>query len=114
MSKRRVFNKEIIYRRDLSKLPDRARILYQYMILEADDDGFIDDPLRVVRMAEATQEHYEMLKGAHFVIEFPVGICVLKHWLCHNSTNRDGYVPTIFTEERVQLKVMPNGEYSWR
>ncbi|MBE6532132.1 MAG: hypothetical protein E7676_01320 [Ruminococcaceae bacterium] len=114
MSKRRVFNKNIIYRRDLTRLPDRARILYQYMILEADDDGFVDDPMRVVRMAEATEENYGMLIDAGFLFEFKTGVCVLMHWLCHNSTDREGYISTIFTEERSQLKIKPNGEYCLR
>lgn len=111
MSKRRVFNKDIIYHRDLTCLADRARILYQYMILEADDDGFVNDPMRVVRMAEATEENYEMLIKAGFLYEFKSGVCVLMHWLCHNSTTRQGYVSTIYTEERSRLKTKPSGEY---
>lgn len=111
MSKRRVFNKEIIYSRAFASLPDRARILYQYMILEADDDGFVDDPLRVIRMADATEENYQMLRDKGFLLEFKSGICVLTHWLCHNTTSREGYTRTMFLEERAQLRVRPNGEY---
>ncbi len=114
MANRRLFNKQIIYSASFERLPDRARILYQYLILEADDDGFVGNPIGVIRMAGATNEHYEMLKQEGFLIEFGSGVCLITHWLRHNSIARDGYVSTVFREEISQIKIRSTGEYELR
>ena len=111
MSNRRMFNKQIIYRFDFVRMSDSAQKLYQYLIFEADDDGFIGDPKRIIRMSDASEYDYEELKKSGFVHEFKSGVCVIIHWLHHNSIMRDGYVPTMYREERSQLRLSRN-EYS--
>ena len=110
MSTRRMFNKQIIYRFDFVRMSADAQRLYQYLIFEADDDGFIAKPLRVVDMANAGERSYEELKECGFVHEFGSGVCVIIHWLYHNTVLREGYVPTEFRSELAQIRVV-GGEY---
>ena len=111
MANRRLFYKLMIYRADFESLPDRARILYQYLNFEADDDGLVASPHRVILMARASEEDYSILVRAGFVIDFPSGMCAIIHWHQHNIINRDGYQKTEFTEERAQLKISSAGVY---
>ena len=110
MANRRMFNKQIIYRFDFVRMSDSAQKLYQYLIFEADDDGFIGKPLQVANLAGVKEEHYEELKECGFVYEFRSGVCVIVHWLHHNTVLRDGYYPTKFREEYSQIRVS-GGEY---
>ncbi len=110
MSNRRMFNKQIIYRFDFVRMSDAAQKLYQYLIFEADDDGFVGNPERVVAMANVSEKNYDELKECGFVHEFRSGVCVIIHWLHHNSVLRDGYLPTKFRGELAQIRVA-GGEY---
>lgn len=110
MSNRRMFNKQIIYRFDFVRMSESAKKLYQYLIFEADDDGFVENPMRVVAMAEVSEECYGELIECGFVYRFQSGVCVIAHWLHHNSVLRDGYSQTKFKEELSQLRVR-GGDY---
>ena len=110
MSTRRMFNKQIIYRFDFVRMSASAQRLYQYLIFEADDDGFVEKPDKIIDMAYASAKDYEELKDCGFVHEFRSGVCVIIHWLYHNTIYRDGYLPTKFRAEYAQLKIA-GGEY---
>ncbi len=91
-------------------MSESAQRLYQYLIFEADDDGFIENPMRVVDLARASEENYLELLECGFVHQFKTGVCVIIHWLHHNSVLRDGYQRTKFVEEFSQLRVR-GGDY---
>ena len=110
MANRRMFNKQIFYRFDFVNMSEAAQKLYVYLIFEADDDGFVGDPGRVARMSGASEQDYAELRSSGFVHEFKSGICVIMHWLYHNTIWRDGYVQTKYREELAQIRVA-GGEY---
>ena len=110
MANRRMFNKQIFYRFDFVNMSEAAQKLYMYLIFEADDDGFVGDPGRVARMSGASEQDYAELRASGFVHEFKSGICVIMHWLYHNTVLRDGYVQTKYREELAQIRVA-GGEY---
>ena len=89
-------------------MSESAQRLYQYLIFEADDDGFVGDARMVTRMANAPESAYEELKSNGFVYEFKSGVCVIIHWLHHNSVFRDGYQHTNFHEEWSQINLIGN------
>ena len=114
MANRRLLDRRIICGAAMERLPILARMLYWYLIFDADDDGFVGNPQRVIRMAGASDEHYEMLLEAGFILDFPSGVCVISHWFCHNVKTREGYMPTVFTAELSQLRITDRGEYEIR
>ena len=57
------------------KLDDPSQLLYYQLMLEADDDGFIANPLTLVRMVDSRKEHLETLVEHGYLIQFPSGWC---------------------------------------
>ena len=103
MTNRRLISKMVIYSDKFSELPLEAQRLYLYMILEADDDGFIGHMRQVLMISDSDRFTLEMLIKAGFVIEFKSRVCVITHWRMHNSIDRSGYSPTEFVAERAQV-----------
>ena len=111
MANRRLFSKSVIYSDSFEGLPGDALKLYVYMMLEADDDGFLGHTKKVVRMAGANQEIFDMLKARGLIYEFKSGVCVIAHWRKQNSIDRQGYTPTEFTVERSLVYLDENVYY---
>lgn len=103
MANRRLISKMVVYGDNFFDLPLEAQRLYLYMILEADDDGFIGHMKQVLMISGSDRFTLEMLIKAGFVIEFKSKVCVIVHWRIHNSIDRSGYTPTEFVAERSQV-----------
>lgn len=103
MATRRLFSKQVIYSEKFSDLPSDALKLYVYLMLEADDDGFVGHVRTVINMAGLDRNILEMLKSRGLIYEFKSGVCVIVHWLKQNKTQRNGYTPTEYIAERSQL-----------
>lgn len=103
MANRRLISKNVLYGDDFSDLPSEALKLYLYLILEADDDGFIGHVKQVIKLADASRKTLDILIEKGLVIEFRSKVCVIVHWLLHNLINRSGYTPTEFLAERAQV-----------
>ena len=114
MANRRLISKTVIYSDQFSDLPSEAQRLYLYMILEADDDGFIGHMRQVLMIADSDKAALEVLKVNGFVIEFKSRVCVISHWLLHNSIDRSGYTPTEFAIERSQVYLDDQKIYTLR
>ena len=82
--------------------------------MRADDDGFLNNAKKVMKIIGANQNDYDLLVAKSFVIQFPDGICVIKHWRINNYLRKDRYTETIYQEEKSHLTVQPNGRYSFR
>ena len=100
MANRRLFSKTIFYSDKFSTLPPDAAKLYVYMMLEADDDGFMGHTRQIIKMAEVEGAALDMLIDRGFVIRFKSGVCVITHWHIHNLVKRNGYSPTDFVAEK--------------
>jgi hypothetical protein len=103
MANRRLISKSVLYSNEFSVMSSEALKLYLYMILEADDDGFVGHMRQVLMIAESSRETLKLLINRGFVIEFKTGICVIVHWRWHNIIDRSGYNPTDFLAERAQV-----------
>jgi hypothetical protein len=114
MANRRLFSKSVLYGDSFSSLSNEAAKLYIYMILEADDDGFIGHMRQVVMIAEVKGDALEELIENGFVIRFKSGVCVITHWRIHNLIDRSGYVPTEFKAERCQVYLNDDNIYALR
>lgn len=86
-------------------MPHSAKVLYFYLMIEADDDGFVSNPRTIGRMINAAEDDMKVLKAKRFVLDFESGICVIKHWRVHNLIRADRYTGTQWIEEKSLLKV---------
>jgi hypothetical protein len=114
MAEKRMFSKQIIDSDAFLEMPLSTQALYFHLSMRADDDGFLNNAKKVMKIIGANQNDYDLLVAKSFVIQFPDGICVIKHWRINNYLRKDRYTETIYQEEKARLTVKPNGRYSLR
>lgn len=112
MANRRMFSMKIIDTDAFLDMPVSAQNLYFHLCMRADDDGFVSNPKKVMRMVGSTDDDYKILCIKRFLIQFPSGICVIKHWLIHNYIQKDRYEPSQWIEEKNSLSIKENKVYT--
>lgn len=112
MAERRMFAKQIIDSDAFIDMPLSTQALYFHLSMRADDDGFINNPKKIMRMIGASEDDYKVLCLKRFIIPFDSGIVVIKHWKIHNYIQKDRYKPTVYTEEKATLTAKDNGVYT--
>lgn len=94
------------------EMPQSTQNLYMHMAMRADDDGFLGNPKRIIRMVGAGDDDYKILLGKRFLLVFDDGICVIKHWLIHNTIRKDRYEETVYKDQKKLLNIKENKAYS--
>ena len=112
MAERRMFAKTIIDSDAFLEMPATTQMLYFHLSMRADDDGFINNPKRIIRMSGASEDDMKILLSKSFVIAFETGVVVIKHWRINNYLRNDRYKPTVYEDEMSQLNVKENGSYT--
>lgn len=112
MAERRMFAKTIIDSDAFLDMPLSAQALYFHLSMRADDDGFLNNAKKIMRIINANQNDYDLLAAKAFIIQFDDGICVIKHWRINNYLRSDRYKPTIYQEQKSMLEIKQNGRYS--
>jgi hypothetical protein len=80
--------------------------------MRADDDGFIGNSKRIVRLVGASEDDLKLLVAKRFVLTFEDGVIVIKHWRMHNTLSQNRYHETQYLEEKGMLRIKENGSYS--
>ena len=93
-------------------MPLSSQCLYFHLNMRADDDGFIDNPKRVMRIVGASQDDLKLLVAKRFILAFESGVMVIKHWRMHNTLSQSRYHATQYIDEKSMLKLKENGSYS--
>lgn len=101
---RRMIGTEVYNDDRFTDLSVTARLLYTYLIINADDDGFLSNVKTVIFTASASKKDLQELIDTGFIIKFDSGVYVIKHWRLMNAIKKDRYKPTIHVEEFSQLK----------
>ena len=104
MAERRMISKSILSSDRFLDMSKSAQALYTQLILEADDDGFLSSPKKVMRVTQSSKEVFFELITNHYVYEFKNGIHVILDWQVMNHVQKDRYQPTVFQEEYASLK----------
>ena len=112
MAERRMFAKTIIDSDAFLDMPLSAQALYFHLSMRADDDGFLNNAKKIMRIINASQNDYDLLVMKSFIIQFDDGICVIKHWRINNYLRNDRYKPTIYQDQKKMLTIKDNGRYS--
>ena len=111
MAERRMFSKTVIDSDNFLEMPASSQLLYFYLALHADDDGFVNKPRSLARLAGAQEQDLRLLIQRQFLIDFDSGIVVICHWKMHNTIRKDAYNPTKYTRERAMLELDSSGVY---
>lgn len=111
MAERRMFAKTIIDSDAFLEMPMSARLLYYDLSMRADDDGFNNSPIKVMRSIGATRDDLNVLIARKFIIPFDNGVVVIKHWRIHNYIRKDTYNETPYKEQKALLEFDENNAY---
>lgn len=114
MAERRMFAKTIVDSDAFLDMPLSTQALYFHLSMRADDDGFVNNPKKIQRMINASEDDLKLLITKRFVLVFDNGVIVIKHWRLHNTLRKDRYKPTIYQEEFKQLRLKEDGGYTER
>lgn len=112
MAERRMMSKKIIHSDAFLDMPATSQNLYFHLLLEADDEGFVNSPKRIQRTVGATDGDAQMLIAKKFILSFESGVIVIKHWRIHNYIQNDRFKSSNHFEERSKLVIKDNNAYT--
>lgn len=112
MAQRRMFSKKIVETDFFMEMSPTAKLLYFYLNMSADDDGFVGNPKTIKLISGATDDDLKILIAKQFIIPFESGVVVIKDWKIHNYIQKDRYNQTQYLDEKRQLLVEENGTYT--
>ena len=107
-----MFTKKITESDAFLDMPKSTQCLYFHLNMNADDDGFINNPKKIQRMIGCGDDDMRLLITKSFIIPFESGVVVIKHWLMHNLIRKDRYTETDYVEEKNMLKVKKSSAYT--
>lgn len=111
MAIRRMISLEIIDSDSFLNMPISSQALYFHIVGRADDDGFCDKPLRIMKDCGACQDDLLLLIAKKFLLECPNGVVVVKHWWVLNQKRKDRYKPSNYLKDNV-LYLDENNAYT--
>ncbi len=109
-----MFSKQIVNTDAFMDMPMSSQLLYFHLAMEADDDGFVSSPKRIMKLLGSSDDDFKVLIAKRFILPFQSGICVIKHWLIHNYIRNDTYQETKYIDEKNSLKIKDNRAYTER
>lgn len=112
MARKRMFDIEIVDTDLFLEMPPSTQNLYFHLGMRADDDGFVSNPRKIIRLINSTEDDLKVLIAKKFIIPFESGIIVIRHWKINNYLRADRYTETIYTEEKKLLNQDENGIYN--
>lgn len=112
MANKRMFTMSIVDSDAFLEMPLTTQALYFHLNMRADDDGFIGNPKKIMRIINASEDDLKLLIAKRFILVFDDGVIVIKHWRMHNTIQKDRYVPTPYQDELNTLFVKSNKSYS--
>ena len=114
MAEKRMFSKKITNSDDFLDMPLSSQCLYFHLSMNADDDGFVNNPKRTMRLIGASEDDMKLLIAKRFILIFESGVIVIKHWRINNTLKSDRYKPTDYKEELALLGLKENKSYTWK
>lgn len=112
MAIKRMFSLHIVDSDAFLDMPTSSQLLYFHLCMRADDEGFVGNPKKIMRMIGASEDDYKILIAKRFILIFETSVMVIKHWLIHNTIRMDRYNPTTYEDEKKTLDVKENKAYT--
>lgn len=113
MANKRMFNMKIVDSDAFLDMPLSTQCLYFHLNMRADDDGFVGNPKKVMRIIGASEDDLKLLIAKRFILTFENGVIVIKHWRIHNTLSGGRYHETVYLDEKESLLLKENKSYSF-
>ena len=101
MAKRRMTSTQITDSDEFLDMPLSTQALYYHLNQRADDEGFLNNAKRIMRMIGAAEDDMKILIGKRFIIPFESGVIVIKHWKINNVLRKDRLTETVYQDENL-------------
>lgn len=111
MADRRMFSNKVVGSDAFKEMPLSTQALYFHLGMNADDEGFLNNAKSVQRSINSTDDDMRILIAKHYVIPFPSGVIVLRHWKLSNQIQPSRIKLTTHTEERRMIGMLENKVY---
>ena len=111
MADKRMFSLKIVDSDLFLDMPLSSQCLYFHLSMRADDDGFVNNPKKIIKIIGANEDDLKILIAKGFVIVFEQGIIVITHWKINNFIRKDRHKPTLYENEVQSLSQTKNGMY---
>lgn len=112
MATKRMFSKQIIDSDAFLDMPTSSQVLYFHLVMRADDEGFVGNPKKVMRMIGVGDDDFKILIAKRFILSFESGVIVIKHWLIHNAIRMDRFNQTSYQDEKKLITTKENKAYT--
>ena len=109
---KRMLSSDVLCSDAFLDLHHSAQALYVQLVMEADDDGIIDNVRSTMRVGGYKASSMTELTRSHLVIKLDSGLHVIKHWHIHNTIRKDRYKPSKYADNAGDLLIKPNKAYS--
>jgi len=103
MANKRMFSLKVVDTDAFLDMPQSTQMLYFHLAMRGDDDGFVANPKKIMKMLGNNEDDIRILITKKFIIAFDSGVIVIKHWRIHNLIRQDRYTPTQYTKEKEML-----------
>ena len=112
MADKRMFSKSVVESDAFYDMPTSTQTLYFHFNMNADDEGFVENPKNIMTLCKSSPEDLRILGEKNFIIMFESKIIVIKHWKINNNLRSDRFKPTNYIEEKNMLYLKPNKAYT--
>ena len=112
MAQRRMFTLKIVDTDAFLDMPTSTQNLYFHLGMRADDEGFIGNIKRIMKMVGSSDDDKRILIAKRFLIEFESGVVVIKHWKMNNYLQSDRVQETSYLKEKSMLYLKDNNSYT--
>lgn len=112
MADRRMFHKSIVESDSFLDMSTSAQALYFHLGMHADEDGFVNGPRRIARLIGANDGDLQILIDKRFLLTFPNGVVVIKHWRVANSLKNDRAKLPQYPELAATIYIKENRSYT--
>ena len=93
------------------RLTPSSQALYVHLIMNADDDGFVDMWKGILRCLSVRQKALDDLINLGYVIIFDDDLLLISDWLVHNKIRLDRYASGRYKNRLDTLEIHQNGRY---
>ena len=99
MANKRMFALSIVDTDKFLEMPMTSRYLYYELGMRGDDDGFVSNPRKILRITGCRNDDLKKLAEEGYIKIFDSGILVITDWHTNNYIRSDRYQPTTHQSE---------------
>ena len=92
-------------------MPISARLLYYELGMRGDDEGFVQNPKKIMLTTGTTADDLKILAAKGYVILFDSGVLVITHWRQNNFIQKDRFHETTCLAEKAQIQTTDSKIY---